>query len=171
MYDYALLVSVKVIPLDLFKNKEHIHNRWAFGGTRVGIWWYSGGHLMVLRWGTHSQQVGIWWYSGGHLVVFRWGKHGAYFRKWATPLGPHQNTMLAPATANEQKPARPQLGLPTWAQCGSPAWAHLVPMWSVNWGVALLSNGAERIYIALVKADFFAILKCLFRSCMGQNGL
>ena len=89
---------------------------WGTHSQQVGIWWCSGGHLVAfmwefdginLRWGTHSQQVGIWWYT-----LYRWGKHGAYFRKWATPLGPHQNTTLAPATANEQKPA--------WLQCVSP---------------------------------------------------
>ena len=116
VHDYALLVlKKKVIPLDLFfflrgtsdginMGNTSVHNRWAFGGIEVGIWWYSGGHLMVLRWGTHSQQVGIWWYSGGHLVVYRWGKHGGYFRKWATPVGPH--TTLAPTTTNGPSWAR-----------------------------------------------------------------
>ena len=124
---------------------------WGTHSQQVGIWWYSGGHLVVfrwafeidginlLRWGTHAQQVGIGWYSGGHLVVFRWvfemdgikvgntcttGGHlvvfsrafggiqvgKTSFRKWATPVGPHQNNTLAPATANEHKLAWPQLG-------------------------------------------------------------
>ena len=90
--------------------------RWAFGGIQVGNTFTTGGHLVVFRWAFGGIQVGntvttgcIWWYSGGHLVIYRWENHEAYFFEMATPVGPHQNTMLAPATANEQKLSWPQL--------------------------------------------------------------
>ena len=93
---------------------------------------------MVLRWGTHSQHVDIWWYE--HLVVLRWGKHGAYFRKWATPVGPHQNTTLAPAYRPRAKPSIAPGGQPRQAQCGSPAWAQLRPMWMASCKVTIVTK-------------------------------
>ena len=46
----------------------------ASGGSRVGLWWVTGGPLMGHGWAFGGSRVGLWWVTGwplnGHHVKF-----------------------------------------------------------------------------------------------------
>ena len=84
-------VILLLLGLSIKKRGRHIHNsRWAFDGIKVGNTITTGGYLVVFRWAFGG------WYTGG--------------KNMRPTFGNGQNTTLVSPTANEQKPAWPQLG-------------------------------------------------------------
>ena len=67
----------------------------------MGIWWYSGEHLVVYRWVFGGIQVGIWWYTGGENMgpIFGNGQH-----QWAPIKIPHW-PHLPPMSKNQHGPS------------------------------------------------------------------
>ena len=155
---WLCIVGVKVTPLDLFFVKWNTFTtgghfvvfNFAFGGIMVGNTFTTDGHLMVLmcacngikvgntfttgghfvvfRWAFGGIMVGNTFTTDGHLVVYRWGDHGAYFRKWATPVGPHQNTtlrQLLPMSKTHHGPSWLAQPCPLWQPSLGPAKANV----------------------------------------------